>query len=134
LDEDLADAGSFGVSPAVYDVLGNKLTDGENTRQEIGILLTSAYENVLMENISVRTLVSLYTDYLNDFGNVDVDWELNFKFKVNDHIRATMGSHIKYDNDVKTAVENEDMPEETVEKGAKVQWKQLLGIGVSVDF
>ena len=134
LDQDLADAGSFGVTPATYDVLGDKLTDGENARQEVGILLTSAYENVLMENISVRTLVSLYTDYLNDFGNVDVDWELNFKFKVNDHIRASMGSHIKYDNDVKTAVEDEDMPDETVEKGAKVQWKQLLGIGVSVDF
>jgi hypothetical protein len=134
LDQDLADAGSFGVTPATYDFLGNKLTDGKNARQEVGILLTSAYENVLMENISVRTLVSLYTDYLNDFGNVDVDWELNFKFKVNDHIRASMGSHIKYDNDVKTAVEDEDMPDETVEKGAKVQWKQLLGIGVSVDF
>jgi len=134
LDQDLADAGSFGVTPAVYDDLGNKLSNGKNSREEVGILLTSAYENVLMENISVRTLVSLYTDYLNDFGNVDIDWELNFKFKVNDHVRATMGSHIKYDNDVKIAVVDNDMPEETVIKGAKVQWKQLLGVGVSVDF
>ena len=45
-----------------------------------------------------------------------------------------MGSHLKYDNDVKTLIKDEDMPEETVEKGAKVQWKQLLGVGVSVDF
>ncbi|WP_347922467.1 DUF3078 domain-containing protein [Pontimicrobium sp. SW4] len=134
LDQDLADAGSFGVTPAVYDDLGNRLSKGENSREEVGILVTSAYENALMENISVRTLVSLYTDYLNDFGNVDIDWELNFKFKVNDHVRATMGSHIKYDNDVKTAIEDEDMPEEIVVKGAKVQWKQLLGVGVSVDF
>lgn len=134
LDQDLADAGSFGVTPAVYDDFGNRLSKGKNSREEVGVLVTSAYENVLMENISVRTLVSLYTDYLNDFGNVDIDWELNFKFKVNDHVRATMGSHIKYDNDVKIAVEDDDMPEETVVKGAKVQWKQLLGVGVSVDF
>jgi len=134
LDQDLADAGSFGVTPAVYDDFGNRLSKGKNSREEVGVLVTSAYENVLMENISVRTLVSLYTDYLNDFGNVDIDWELNFKFKVNDHVRATMGSHIKYDNDVKIAVEDDDMPEETVIKGAKVQWKQLLGVGVSVDF
>lgn len=134
LDQDLADAGSFGVVAAVYDDLGNRLTKGENSREEVGILITGAYENVLMENISIRTLVSLYTDYLNDFGNVDIDWELNFRFKVNDHIRASMGSHIKYDNDVKTAVEDQNMPDETVVKGAKVQWKQLLGIGVSVDF
>ncbi|TJY37283.1 DUF3078 domain-containing protein [Pontimicrobium aquaticum] len=134
LDQNLADAGSFGVTPATYDALGNKLTDGENSRKEVGILMTSSYENILMNNISVRNLVSLYTDYLNDFGNVDVDWEINFKFKVNDHVRATMGSHLKYDNDVKTAVVDEDMPEETIEKGAKVQWKQLLGIGVLVNF
>lgn len=134
LDQNLADAGSFGVTPATYDTLGNKLTDGENSREEVGILVTSAYENVLMENVLLRTNVSLYTDYLNDFGNVDIDWELNLKFKVNEYIRATMGSHLKYDNDVKTLIKDEDMPEETVEKGAKVQWKQLLGVGVSVDF
>ncbi len=134
LDQDLADAGSFGVTPAVYDNLGNRLSKGNNSREEVGVLLTSTYENILMENISIRTLISLYTDYLNDFGNVDIDWELNLKFKVNNHVRATMGSHLKYDNDVKIAVEDTNMPEETVIKGAKVQWKQLLGVGVSVDF
>ena len=134
LDQDLADAGSFGVTPAVYDNLGNRLSKGNNSREEVGVLLTSTYENILMENISIRTLVSLYTDYLNDFGNVDIDWELNLKFKVNNHVRATMGSHLKYDNDVKIAVEDTNMPEETIIKGAKVQWKQLLGVGVSVDF
>jgi len=134
LDQDLADAGSFGVTPAVYDNLGNRLSKGNNSREEVGVLITSTYENILMENISIRTLVSLYTDYLNDFGNVDIDWELNLKFKVNNHVRATMGSHLKYDNDVKIAVEDTNMPEETVIKGAKVQWKQLLGVGVSVDF
>jgi hypothetical protein len=134
LDQNLADAGAFGVTPATYDAFENKLTDGDNSREEVGILVTSAYENVLMENISIRTLMSIYTDYLNDFGNLDIDWEVNFKFKVNEYIRATMGSHLKYDNDVKTAIIDEDMPDEIVEKGAKLQWKQLLGIGISVDF
>ena len=77
---------------------------------------------------------SIVVTYLNDFGNLDIDWEVNFKFKVNEYIRATMGSHLKYDNDVKTAIIDEDMPDEIVEKGAKLQWKQLLGIGISVDF
>lgn len=134
LDQDLADAGSFGVTPAVYDELGNRLSKGKNSREEVGILITSAYEKELMENITVRNLVSLYTDYLNDFGNVDIDWEINFNFKVNQYVRATLGSHLKYDNDVKIAVVDDDMPEETILKGPKVQWKQLLGVGVSVDF
>ena len=135
LDQNLADAGAFGVTPAIYDDLGNRLTKGRNSREEVGILITSAFEKDLFENIRVRNLVSLYTDYLNDFGNVDIDWEVNFNFQVNEYVRATMGSHLKYDNDVKIAAEVEENGlDETVLEGAKVQWKQLLGIGVLVDF
>ena len=135
LDQDLADAGAFGVTPATYDDLGNRLTEGNNSREEVGILVTSAFEKEVLDNIMVRNLVSLYTDYLNDFGNIDIDWEVNLNFKVNEYVRATLGSHLKYDNDVKIAAEVEDNNiEETVLEGAKVQWKQLLGIGVLVDF
>ena len=133
LDEDLADAGSFGVTPARYDDLGNKISDGKTSRHEVGVLVTSSFEKEVIKNISVRNLVSLYTDYINDFGNVDVDWELHFNFQVNEYVRASMGSHLKYDNDIKIMEEDEGSDEATLE-GAKVQWKQLLGIGVSVDF
>lgn len=133
LDERLADAGSFGVTPAKFDEEGNKIADSERSRHEVGILVTSAFERQMFKNITVKNLVSLYTDYLNDFGNVDVDWEVYFDFKVNEYVRASMGSHLKYDNDVKTVVEN-DTTEETAQEGAKVQWKQLLGVGVSVAF
>ena len=33
-------------------------------------------------------------------GKVDVDWEVVFDFKVNQYVKATLGSHIKYDNRV----------------------------------
>ena len=99
----------------------------------MGILITNAYEAQVMDNIYLRNQLSLYTDYLNSFGNIDVDWEVVFDFKVNDFVKATLGSHIKYDNDVKI-IEETDTEDEFVEKGASVQWKQLLGIGVVVDF
>ncbi|WP_223033089.1 DUF3078 domain-containing protein [Hanstruepera marina] len=137
LDEDLSNAGSFGVAPAEYDNDGNLIAEGERVRKELGILLTSAYEAELFQNIAIRNLVSFYTDYINDFGNIDVDWELVFDFKVNSFVRATLGSHLKYDNDVKLLVEVED-PEndelEFAEEGARVQWKQILGVGVIVGF
>ena len=82
------------------------------------------------ENINAATRLSLYTDYLNNFGNIDIDWELNFEFEVNDYVKASLGSHIRYDDDIKTRTENEDG--ETIREGPKVQWKQQLGIGVTV--
>ncbi|WGK63736.1 DUF3078 domain-containing protein [Croceiramulus getboli] len=132
LDQRLANLGSFGVTPAVRDEEGNILTPGENVRSELGILIQSTYSQKVAENIDFTNAISLYTDYLNDFGNIDIDWEINFNFKVNSFVLAKLGSHIRYDNDVKFSEENEMGEEEVL--GARTQWKQQLGIGVIVNF
>ncbi|MEZ4802305.1 MAG: DUF3078 domain-containing protein [Gelidibacter sp.] len=133
LDKDLSNAGSFGVDPAVVDDEGNIVKQGERVRTEVGILLTNEFETEVFENIAIKSRSSFYTDYLNSFGNIDVDWEIMFNFKVNQYVKASLGSHLKYDNDVKTIVESE-VEDEFEMQGAKIQWKQILGIGVVVDF
>ncbi|TYB80318.1 DUF3078 domain-containing protein [Bizionia gelidisalsuginis] len=131
LDRDLSNAGSFGVEPAVYDDNGNTIREGERVRSELGILITSAYETNLFENIDFKSLIELYTDYVNSFGNVDVNWELLVNFKVNDYVKTALGSHLIYDDDISTYQEIDGMQ---VEKGPKMQWKQILGVGVIFDF
>lgn len=133
LDEDLANAGAFGVTPAVLDDSGNVIIEGERTRQEVGILVTNSYKMQVAENVTMVHQVNLYTDYINNFGNVDMDWRVDFDFKVNSFMRATFGSHLKYDDDIKTSVPS-DVEGEFDEAGAKIQWKQFLGIGFAVDF
>ncbi|MFI1770746.1 DUF3078 domain-containing protein [Thalassobellus citreus] len=134
LDEELANAGSFGVTGAVYDDEGNIIKEGERTRKEVGILMTNSYEMEVAENVNMKHKVSLYTDYINNFGNVDLDWSIDFDFKVNSFIRATLGSHIRYDDDVKTTKPSIIEEGELDEAGAKIQWKQFLGVGFAVDF
>ena len=134
LDDDLANQGAFGVDPAIYDLDGNIIVDGKKVRQELGILLTNQYEEELFENIKLNSLLRLYTDYINSFGNIDIEWELNLDMKVNKFVKATLGSHIRYDNDIKIEVERNEMTnEEFVIEGPKLQWKQILGVGVVVD-
>jgi hypothetical protein len=133
LDQNLADAGSFGVQPAVYDELQNRIKKGENARTEMGVLVTNAFETEMFENIYIRNQLSLYTDYLNSFGNIDIDWEAVFDFKVNDYVKATLGSHLKYDNDIKTQEETAVVDVYNT-RGAKLQWKQVLGVGVIMAF
>lgn len=133
LDEDLANAGSFGTEPAVLDEAGNIIVEGERIRKELGILMTNSYEMEVAENVNMKHQVSVYTDYINNFGNLDLDWRLDFDFKVNSFVRATLGSHLRYDDDVKTTVPSE-IEGEFDEAGAKLQWKQFLGVGFAVDF
>ena len=95
--------------------------------------MTNSYDMKVAENINMKHKVSLYTDYVNNFGNVDLDWRIDFNFKVNSFVRATLGSHLKYDDDVKTT-EPSEIEGEFDEAGAKIQWKQFLGVGFAVDF
>lgn len=134
LDDDLANRGAFGVEPAIYDMEGNILKDGKKYRQELGILLTNQFEEEILENIKINSLLRLYTDYINNFGNIDIDWEVNLDMTVNKYIKATLGSHLRYDNDIKAEVEtNEITNEEIIIEGPRLQWKQILGVGVVVD-
>jgi hypothetical protein len=126
LDETLANAGKFGVTPAVLDIDGNVIKSGKRSRH-------NNYKTEVAKNVTAESVLSLYSDYINNFGNVDVDWRLNLNFKVNNFIRATFESHIRYDDDVKTSVPSA-IEGEFDEAGAKVQWKQFLGIGFAVDF
>ncbi|RRO21402.1 DUF3078 domain-containing protein [Flavobacteriaceae bacterium 14752] len=131
LNQKLANDGAFGVDEAIRDENGNILKEGEKVRMESGILINNEYEKEVFENVNMKHKLSLYTDYINNFGNIDVDWEINFNFKINSFLKANFGSHLRYDDDVKIRLEQEDGS--FVEGGPRVQWKQQLGIGVTVE-
>ena len=131
LNQNLANDGAFGVKEAIRDEDGNIIEEGEKLRIESGILINNEYEKEVFENVNMKNRLSLYTDYINNFGNIDVDWEINFAFKVNDYIKANFGSHLRYDDDVKIRLEQEDGS--FIEGGSRIQWKQQFGIGVVVE-
>ncbi|MBK5193252.1 MAG: DUF3078 domain-containing protein [Flavobacteriaceae bacterium] len=132
-NQTLANEGMFGVTPAVRDEQGNIIKEGDNVNAEFGILFTSSLKKEIFTNVNLENQLSFYSDYLNKFGNVDVDWELNLNLVVNDFIKAKIGSHLKYDDDVKVKEDtNGDGKLETL--GPRVQFKQMLGLGVVYEF
>lgn len=133
LDQELANEGSFGVTPAVKDEEGNIIKEGERVRTQFGFLVSTAFSKKVWENIDLSNQLRLYSDYLNKFGNIDVDWELNLDLQVNDYVKANVGSHLKYDDDVKFKQDRDgDGTLETA--GARIQFKQILGVGVIYEF
>lgn len=131
LDRTLANSGAFGVDPAEYDVNGNLIKQGKRNRSEIGMYFTATYQAPIFENINIRSHAEVYSDFINSFGNIDVNWEVLVDFKVNNFVRAALGSHLIYDDDVDAF---EEVDGEKINKGPKIQWKQILGIGVTMDF
>ncbi|MFL9844607.1 DUF3078 domain-containing protein [Flavobacterium rhizosphaerae] len=131
LNQYLADKGSFGVEPAVLDEEGNVIIPGKRTRTELGILLTNQFKKQVFKNIVLDQRMTLYTDYLNNFGNIDVDFQFSLDMTVNQYVKANIGAHMIYDDDIKASEERGD---EVVTVGPKVQLKQMLGVGLSYTF
>lgn len=119
-DEKLSNEGAFGVEP------------GERSRHELGILVRTKWEKEIFKNVAMENDLELYSDYINDFGNIDVEWILNFQFKINKVFQASLRTHLIYDNDIKIKETNEAGEVETL--GARVQLKQQLGLGIIYNF
>jgi hypothetical protein len=131
LDQKLANQGAFGVTKATYDYDGNLISEGKKSKTEFGFLVTNYYKKEVWKNITMENRLSLYSDYINNFGNIDVEWKLHFDLVVNQYVRANIGTHLIYDDDVKTT---EEINGEQVVSGPKVQLKQTLGIGLAYAF
>jgi len=131
LDQRLANQGSFGVKAAVYDINGVLITEGKKTKVELGCFVSSYFKKELFKNINLENRISLYSDYLNDFGNIDVDWDMQWVLVVNQYVNANIGIHTIYDDDIKTKKEVDGVQ---VTEGPRLQLKQSLGVGLLYTF
>jgi len=131
LNDRLANIGAFGLPGAVYNADGELIKAGRKTRSEFGVLVTNQYKKTIATNVVLDHKISIYTDYLNRFGNIDIDWQLQLEMTVNNSIKATIGAHMIYDDDIKAKREINGVQ---VESGPRLQFKQLLGIGLTYSF
>ncbi len=133
-NEELANAGAYGVTPAKYDELGNILAKGKTFKFDFGVGTTINYTFEPMKNIKVITKLDLFNNYtdsdVNNRKNIDINSENMIHFKVNDYISANIFLHFIYDHDIPIPVyEKIDGVKTQVGVGPRLQIKQNMGIG-----
>ncbi len=131
LDQALADQGAFGVPKAIYDDNQNLISPGKKSKMELGFLVTSKYKKEVFKNINLENRVSLYSDYINRFGNIDINCDLQVELVVNQYVKANIGAHVIYDDDIKSKREIAGIQ---VTEGPKVQLRQAIGVGLEYVF
>lgn len=92
--------------------------EGKNTAFSLGFNFSSYYKFGLMENIEMENILTLYSDYLANVGNVDIDYQTNINFTVNKHIKMHMTFHTIMDENA----------------SSRIQFRQLFGLGVNYSF
>lgn len=139
-DQELANKGAFGVTPAIIDdSTGTVLEEGKNQKAEFGINLVVKFEKELIKNIKAESTLNLYNNYLDEDmpnrWNIDMDWETNLTFSVNEHITTELYLHMIYDHDIKIPIYEIVNGENTqVGAGPRLQLNQSFGVGLSFKF
>lgn len=118
-DDYLSEQGAFGVDP------------GDKFRAELGMYLKARAQKKIMENVDFISTVDFFTAYDKKFGNIDVNWDLLISMKINKFLSASINTTLKYDDDIKNVKKVDDVE---VKSGPKVQFKEMLGIGVAYNF
>ncbi len=115
LDDSLSQAGSFGVKP------------GDRIRSQIGMYAKVGLDKKITDNIQIMSTLDLFSAY-ETFGMVVINWDVLVSMKINKFLTTTLNLSLRYDDAVKTTDGDGN------ERGPKVQFKEMLGLGIAYSF
>lgn len=118
--------------PELYNDGAFGVTPGSKTRAELGGFVRAKYQDdFFKDKLGIRSKLELFSNYLEKPQNVDVEWELALDLKLGSYITARFYTLMIYDDDMKIEVE---APNGEVTKKAKLQIKEIFGLGFSYRF
>ncbi|MEC4003594.1 DUF3078 domain-containing protein [Flavobacterium sp. SUN052] len=91
---------------------------GKSTRYEFGAALNGYYKFKLAENVFVENILNLYSNYLDNPQNVDIDYTLNINMKINKFLSTNFAFQTIYDDNAFSGF----------------QTRQVIGLGLNYGF
>ncbi len=93
--------------------------DGDKSmRYELGFYAAGYYKFNLMKNVTAENFLNLYTNYLEDPKNIDVDYQINIVMAINKYLSTNLTFQAIYDDNAF--------------KG--LQTRQVFGLGLNYGF
>lgn len=128
-DTALSNIGAFGVDK------------GKSVKSEFGgyvrvIYTKNDFKGEFMKNVSFTTKLDLFSNYIENPQNIVVNWETLLAFKVNKFISVNFSTQLIYDDKIKIGKDSDDPGTDISEseKKPRIQFKELLGVGISFKF
>ena len=92
------------------------VSKGNSHLFDLGASVSGFYKFEVLENIFIENRLALYTDYLGNPKNIDLDYSLTATMKVNEYISTQLEVQLVYDDN---AVKN-------------LQSREVFGVGLSL--
>ena len=148
-DQDLADAGAYGVDAAEYKEITDStglvvsrtlVKSGKKSRGEFGgylrlLFSKNDFEAEALKNLSITSKADFFSNYLHNPQNIDVSWETQIAMKVNKYITVSVSTHLIYDDDIDVPVKT-TLPDGTegYKNSKRIQFKEIAGVGIMYNF
>ncbi|MCQ2126276.1 MAG: DUF3078 domain-containing protein [Bacteroidaceae bacterium] len=102
---------------------------GKMLRTQLGATFKAScnYDKLMNGKMTLKSALDLFTAYDDSFGNIDVNWDMLVGLNLSKFVTLTFQSTLKYDDDIKYI-------DEDGIHGARVQFKEILGLGLSYKF
>ncbi len=127
-DQNLADAGSFGLTPAETDSNGVIIKHARKIKSMLGAKVIAIFSKEIFENVTFGSKLELFSDYLNNPQNIDVNWQVNLTLKVNSWLNVNINTELIYDDDI-VFHDNSGNP-----IGPRTQFNENMQIGLAATF
>lgn len=92
--------------------------NGETTRYELGASINVYSKYKVMKNVSFENILNLYSNYLDNAQNVDIDYTLNVVMSINKYLSTNVSFQAIYDDNAISAA----------------QVREVFGLGVNYGF
>ncbi len=98
---------------------------GKHSFAEAGANLQVELNKDVMENVNLYSRLILFSNYLENPQNVDVNWEVQINLKINKWLSANISTNLVYDDNINITKDDGSV-------GPALQFKEALGVGIQI--
>jgi hypothetical protein len=124
--------GTFVTDTVAIDQTKYGVAADRRSKHEPGVSFMITNKFTPVKTITITNRLQLFTNYINNPQNVDIDWEMIVTANLNWFTDVRLNTHLIYDDDTKTPVfDKEKQPvigaDGEQKSTARIQFKELLG-------
>ena len=116
-NDSLASVAAFGVDTA------------QTFRHEFGAYIKFEFSKEVWENVTITSKLDFFSNYQENPQNIDVNFDLLLAMKINKYLTVNLTTQLIYDDDIKILIDPD-----TGHKGSRLQVKEVLGVGLMINF
>jgi len=131
--------GTYMTDTANIDQTKYGIPNNKKSLNEPGASFMISNEFKPAKNFTLTNRLQLFTNYIHNPMNIDVDWEMIGVLNLNWFTDIRFNTHLIFDDDTKTVELDDDKqpvlrPDGTPKKTARVQFKEMIGLSLVFRF